>query len=304
MAAKRTMERTIGFIGLGIMGKPMATNLIRAGFPLVVHTRTREKAKALLEAGAREGRSPADVAANSDVVITIVTDTPDVERVILGKDGILSGGRSGQIVIDMSTISPEATRHMADTLKKSAMTMLDAPVTGGEIGAINGSLTIMVGGDRQAYEETLPVLRAVGKKVVYAGPSGAGQTIKLCNQILCAVNQVAVSEALMLAAKAGANLDTMLEVTTSGAGGSWALENLGRKVVAGDLKPAFMVRLMQKDLALVMELARKLALPLPGAALANQLLRAVEAEEGGRELGTQAMIKAYERLASFVLQRG
>jgi 3-hydroxyisobutyrate dehydrogenase len=190
---------------------------------------------------------------------------------------------------------------MADELEKKGITMLDAPVTGGEIGAINGTLTIMVGGDKKAYEETLPILQAMGKKVVYAGPSGAGQTIKLCNQILCAVNQVGVSEALMLAAKAGADLNTMLEVTTSGAGGSWALENLGRKVVAADLKPAFMVRLMQKDLALVMELARRLDLPLPGTALANQLLRAVEAEVGGKELGTQAMIKTYERLASFRL---
>jgi 3-hydroxyisobutyrate dehydrogenase len=244
-----------------------------------------------------------DVATNSDVVITIVTDTPDAERVILGENGVILGGRPGQVVIDMSTISPEATRRMADELKKKEMTMLDAPVTGGEIGAINGTLTIMVGGDRKTFEETLPILQAMGKKVIFAGPSGAGQTIKLCNQVLCAVNQVAVSEAVMLAAKAGADLSTMLEVTTSGAGGSWALENLGRKVVAGDLKPAFMIRLMQKDLALVMELARKVDLPLPGTVLANQLLRAVEAEAGGKELGTQAMIKAYERLASFKLPK-
>lgn len=296
------MKKKIGFIGLGIMGRPMATNLMKAGYSLVVYNRSREKTKRLVEAGAREGHSPKYVAANSDVVLTIVTDTPDVERVILGDDGIVWGGRPGQIVIDMSTISPDATRRMADELKKKGITMLDAPVTGGEIGAINGTLTIMVGGDKKAYEETLPILQAMGKKVVYAGPSGAGQTIKLCNQILCAVNQVGVSEALMLAAKAGADLNTMLEVTTSGAGGSWALENLGRKVVAADLKPAFMVRLMQKDLALVMELARRLDLPLPGTALANQLLRAVEAEEGGKELGTQAMIKTYERLASFRLR--
>lgn len=297
------MEKKIGFIGLGIMGQPMATNLVKAGYSLVVYNRTREKTKRLVEAGAKEGHSPKDVAANSDVVLTIVTDTPDVERVILGDEGVVWGGRPGQIVIDMSTISPDATRRMADELKKKAITMLDAPVTGGEIGAINGTLTIMVGGDRKAYEETLPILQAMGRKVVYAGPSGAGQTIKLCNQILCAVNQIGVSEALMLAAKAGADLNTMLEVTTSGAGGSWALENLGRKVVAGDLKPAFMVRLMQKDLALVMELARRLDLPLPGTALANQLLRAVEAEGGGKELGTQAMIKAYERLASLKLRQ-
>jgi len=297
------MERRIGFIGLGIMGKPMATNLMKAGYSLVVYTRTREKAQRLLETGAKEGHSPKDVAANSDVVLTIVTDTPDVERVILGENGVISGGRPGQIVIDMSTISPDATRRMADELKKKGITMLDAPVTGGEIGAINATLTIMVGGEKKAYEDTLPILEAMGKKVVHAGPSGAGQTIKLCNQILCAVNQVGVSEALMLAAKAGADLNTMLEVTTSGAGGSWALENLGRKVVAGDLKPAFMIRLMQKDLALVMDLAGRLNLPLPGTALANQLLRGVEAEGGGKELGTQAMIKAYERLASFKLHK-
>lgn len=297
------MKKTIGFIGLGIMGRPMAKNLLKAGYPLVVYNRTKGKAKELVEAGAEEGTSPKDVAARSDVVLTIVTDTPDVERVILGEEGVIEGGKAGQIVVDLSTISPEATRRMAEELKKKGIRMLDAPVTGGEIGAIHGTLTIMVGGDRKAYEEVLPILQAMGKKIVYAGPSGAGQTIKLCNQILCAVNQIGVSEALMLAAKAGVDLNTMLEVTTSGAGGSWALENLGRKVVAGDLKPAFMVRLMQKDLALVMELAKKLNLPLPGTALAVQLLRAVEAEEGGKELGTQAMIKAYERLAAFTLQR-
>lgn len=297
------MKKTIGFIGLGIMGRPMAKNLMKAGYPLVVYNRTREKARELIEAGAQEATAPKDVAARSDVVLTTVTDTPDVEQVILGKEGVIEGGRAGQIVVDLSTISPEATRRMAEELKKKGITMLDAPVTGGEIGAIHGTLTIMVGGDQKAYEEVLPILQAMGKKIVYAGPSGAGQTIKLCNQILCAVNQIGVSEALMLAAKAGVDLNTMLEVTTSGAGGSWALENLGRKVVAGDLKPAFMVRLMQKDLALVMELAGKLNLPLPGTALASQLLRAVEAEEGGKELGTQAMIKAYERLAAFTLRR-
>jgi len=297
------VDKQIGFIGLGIMGRPMAKNLLKAGFPLSVYNRTREKARELIKDGASEGSSPKDIASKTDVVITMVTGSPDVEAVVLGEEGIIQGARPGQIVVDMSTISPDVTRRIAETLRQQGVTMLDAPVTGGEIGAVNGTLTIMVGGDKVAFEACLPIFQAMGKRIVYAGPSGAGQTIKLCNQILAALNQIGVSEAIALCFKAGISLDTMLEVTTTGAGGSWALEHLGRKVLAGDLKPAFMIRLMQKDLALVLELAKQLNLPLPGTALANQLLRAVEAEEGGGNLGTQAMIKAYERLGHFTLHK-
>ncbi|MBI2571602.1 MAG: NAD(P)-dependent oxidoreductase [Candidatus Schekmanbacteria bacterium] len=293
------MKDRVGFIGLGIMGAPMALNVAKAGYHLTVFTRTRLKAAPLEEAGATIACSPAEVADASDVVMLCVTDTPDVEAVLFAADGVLSLPHPGLVVVDCSTISPAASRAIAHRLTALEMTFLDAPVTGGQVGAVAGTLTVMVGGPANALERVRPVLSAISRKIVHCGPAGAGQTVKLCNQILGAVNQIAVSEALLLAAKAGIDLETMLEVTTSGAASSWALDVLGRKVVHGDLAPAFMVRLMQKDLHLVLELARELDAPLPGTALANQLLRAVQAEPGGGELGTQAMIRAYERLAAF-----
>lgn len=297
------LETTVGWIGTGIMGRPMALNLVKKGFRLNVHNRTPEKARAVVEAGGVWKASPREVAEASDVIVTIVTDTPDVEAVLFGDRGVIHGVRAGQTLIDMSTISPGATREFAARLAGRGVDMLDAPVSGGEVGAVRGTLTIMVGGEPEVFERCRPVLEAVGTRITRVGKTGSGQVVKACNQVLCAVNQIAVSEALSLCHRAGIDLDAMHRVVTGGAGNSWALETLGRKVIDGDLKPAFMVRLIQKDLNIVSELAGRLGLPLPGTSLAVQLFRAVEAEEGGGDLGTQAMIQAYERLGNFRLPR-
>lgn len=294
------MEERIGFIGLGIMGAPMAENLLKAGYSVVVHNRTRSKEQPLAAKGADVASSPAEVASRSDVLITIVPDTPDVERVLLGSSGVLEQARPGLLVVDMSTISPERTREMARRLEENGAEMLDAPVTGGDVGAREGTLTIMAGGSKHAFQRALPILQAMGKRVHHVGPNGAGQALKLCNQILCAVNMVGLCEAISLASRSGLDLEQFIEVLGSGAGGSWALSNLGPKIVKRELGPAFMVRLMQKDLSLAQEQARQVGVPVSGTALAQQLFRGLESSGEG-ELGTQAMIQVYERWADFRL---
>ncbi len=289
-------DRRIGFIGLGIMGRPMAENLLKAGFSLTVHNRTRSKERPLADAGANVAASAAEVAAKSDVVITMVPDTPDVEAALLGPNGVHEAMRPGLLVVDMSTISPDREREMATILREQGCELLDAPVTGGDVGAQQGTLMIMVGGDKAAFDNVLPVLRAMGKGVHHVGPSGAGQSLKLCNQILSAVNMMALTEALLLAGRAGIDLEQFIEVLGGGAGGSWQLTNLGPKIVRRELGPAFMIRLMQKDLSLAEELGRRLNVPLFSTALAQQLYRGLEASGDGA-LGTQAMILALERLA-------
>lgn len=287
----------LGFIGLGIMGAPMAQHLLQAGYPLRVFTRTRAKAEPVLAAGATWCATPAEVARGCAVLLTIVTDTPDVEAVLFGSQGAATTLTRDVCVIDMTTISPAATRVFAQRLAEQGVTLLDAPVTGGDVGARQATLTIMVGGPAEAFERVRPILATMGRKIVHVGPSGAGQTLKACNQILCAVNMIGVCEALLLARESELPLDVALDTLGSGAGGSWAWTNLGAKIAAGDLNPAFMIRLIQKDLRIVQETAQQLGIPLAGTGLAQQLFRAVEAEPGGGERGTQAMIRAIERLA-------
>lgn len=289
---------TIGFVGTGIMGGPMAGHFLRAGHPLFVHTRTRAKAAPLEAQGARWCDTPADAASACDVLMLNVPDTPDVEAVLFGPRGAAEALRPGTVVVDFSTIRPQATREFARRLAQRQVTLLDAPVTGGQVGAQNATLTIMVGGEANAFVRVRPLLEQLGKKVVHVGESGNGQLLKACNQILCAVNQIAVCEALLLAEKSGLNLATAIDTLGGGAGGSWAWTNLGAKIVAGDLRPAFMIKLIQKDLRIVQDAAQRLGIPLPGTALAQQLFRAVQAQPGGDELGTQAMIEAYRRLAT------
>jgi 3-hydroxyisobutyrate dehydrogenase len=288
------MEK-IGFIGLGIMGKPMSLNLLKAGFELIVYNRTQQKADELIKAGAAGAQSPAEVAANSDIIITIVSDTPDVEEVILGKNGIIRNIKQGSVVIDMSTISPSATRRIAAELHRKGAEMLDAPVSGGDTGAINGTLAIMVGGREDVFNRCFPIFEAMGKTITYVGDNGMGQTVKLCNQILVTVTNMAVSEAVLFAQKAGLNADIMIEATKGGAAGSWQLENLGPKMNAEDFAPGFMIDLQQKDLRLVLEMARENNLPLPATAMVNQLFAGNQNRgEGG--LGTQALIKSIKRI--------
>ena len=233
----------IGFIGLGIMGLPMARNLLKAGHAVIAYNRTRAKADQLAADGAKITDTPRQVAENADIIITIVTDTPDVEAVLFGPDGIAAGAKAGTIIVDMSTISPIRTKEFAAKLAEQQVELLDAPVSGGDIGAQKGTLTIMVGGTETAYQKCLPLFEVMGSRVTHVGPSGSGQMVKMCNQILCAVNMLGVCEALSLAKKSGLDLDKMLNVVTAGAGGSWALQNLGTKIVKGELEPAFMVKL-------------------------------------------------------------
>ena len=288
------MEK-IGFIGLGIMGKPMSLNLLKAGFSVTVYNRTTAKMEELVKAGAQKADSPEKVAEMSDIIITIVSDTPDVREVILGKKGIINSVKSGSVVIDMSTISPAVTKEIAKELRKKGVEMLDAPVSGGDTGAINGTLAIMVGGSEKTFTRCHSVFEAMGKTITYVGSNGMGQTTKLCNQILVTVTNMAVSEAVLFAQKAGLDADIMIEATKGGAAGSWQLANLGPKMVSEDYAPGFMIDLQQKDLRLVLEAAREMNLPLPAVGFVNQLLTGNQNRGEGKQ-GTQALIKSIKRI--------
>jgi len=283
------MKQRIAFIGMGVMGLPMACNLLKAGFALTVHSRTAAKAQPALAAGAAWAHTPAAAAATADVVITCVTDTPDVQAVLLGKNGVIESARKGLICVDMSTICPDTTRRMAATLAEKGVTLLDAPVSGGQIGAIEAKLSIMVGGDAAALETVRPVLEAMGRTITHCGPSGSGQTTKLANQIMVIHTLMSMAEGLAFAEKAGLDLQKTHAVTCGGAAYSHSLKVLGEKVLNGDMKPAFAVDLQIKDLRLVLDAARRIGQPLPGTALAMQLLESLAAKGRGKD-GTQALI--------------
>jgi len=280
----------IGYIGIGIMGLPMAGNLLKAGHSLYVHNRTLGKCDSLSAQGATVCASPAEVAENAEVVFINVPDTPDVEQVIFGSNGISQSASSGLIVVDNSTISPSATRQFAERLKDKGVEYLDAPVSGGDVGARKGTLAIMVGGDEQVFQKCLALLEILGSKIVRVGPVGAGQTTKACNQLFCALHMLACCEGILLAKKAGLDPAAMVDVVSSGAGGSWALANLGPKIVADDLDPGFMIELLCKDLRLVAELAQEAELSLSGIELAQGLFNKARGEGLGR-LGTQALCR-------------
>ena len=287
----------IGFIGLGIMGAPMARNLMAAGYSLKVYNRSdRPRVQEVVDAGGERVATPEEAARGSQVVITIVTDTPDVEDVILGENGAIAGVEEGATVIDMSTVSPRVTREIAAALKEKGVDMLDAPVSGGDVGAQQGTLSIMVGGDQQVFDECLPVFEAMGKNINLIGGNGAGQVTKLCNQIGVSVANLAMAEALMLAAASDLDVGKVVDAISGGAAGSWQLTNLGPRVLQGDFDPGFMVRLQQKDLKLVLESANDVKLALPAVSIAHQYFNIVE-RMGCADEGTQALIKAYEAQA-------
>ena len=290
------IDKTVGVIGIGLMGEPMAGNLINAGYPVRIFTRTKSKAEKLIANGAQWCDSAAALASEADVVITIVTDSPDVEAVYLGENGVCAGLRPGMLCIDMSTISPEVARSVAVEVGKRGCGFLDAPVSGGKTGAEAGTLAIMVGGSESDVARAKPIFDVLGANSVHCGAVGNGQITKLCNQILCGLNLLAVSEAMAFAKRNGLDLNTMLSVVTKGAAGSWALENLGRRMIDRDFAPMFMIDLQQKDLRLTLENARMNKVPLPGTALVHQLLAVNQAAGEGRE-GTQALGKILERMA-------
>jgi 3-hydroxyisobutyrate dehydrogenase len=286
----------VGFIGLGLMGRPMSLNLLKAGFPLIVWNRTPSKADSVVKAGAALGRSPADVASRSDVVITMVSDSPDVEQVVLGPGGVIEGARRGSVLVDMSTISPAVTRSTARLLAAKGVAMLDAPVSGGTGGAQNATLSIMAGGDPEVLQRCMPVFQAMGQRVTHCGPIGMGQVTKLVNQIIVTGTLSAVCEGLLFGAKAGVDLQAVQRAVSGGAANSWQLENLGPRILSGDFAPGFMVKLLQKDLRLVDEAATEMGLPLFTTLIAQQVLR-VAAHLGLGDEGTQAYIKALEAMA-------
>lgn len=290
-------KTTVGFVGLGIMGAPMALNLLKAGYALRVYNRSdRPRVQEVVDAGGARVTTPSAAAEGSEVVITMVTDTPDVEAVILAEDGVIHGVAPGATVIDMSTVSPRVTQEIAATLKEKGVNMLDAPVSGGDVGAINGTLSIMVGGDEEVFNECMPVFEAMGTNINLIGGNGAGQTTKLCNQIAVSVNNLAMAEALMLAAASEMDVQKVLDAISGGAAGSWQLSNLGPRILDDDFAPGFMVKLQQKDLKLVLQAANDIKLALPGASIAHQYFNIVE-RAGGADEGTQALIKAYEMQA-------
>ncbi|MEK6324530.1 MAG: NAD(P)-dependent oxidoreductase [Acidobacteriota bacterium] len=283
----------IGFIGLGIMGKPMAMNLLKAGFTLTVYNRTAAKCRPLVDAGAASVSSPRDAAECSDVVVTVVSDTPDVEEVLFGDEGIWYGLKEGQILIDMSSISPAATQRFATRLRDKKVEMLDAPVTGGEKGAIEGTLAIMVGGKRETFDRCSPIFQAMGKTIVYAGQSGSGQKTKLVNQILCAQHIVALADGLRFARLSGLDMEATLKVVSGGAAGSWMLSNLAPRILQNDFAPGFMIKLQQKDLRLVREALQEMRATYPATELAYSLFTEAVANGLG-ELGTQGFINLFK----------
>jgi 2-hydroxy-3-oxopropionate reductase len=290
------MSINVGFIGPGIMGGPMALNLIKGGHKLWVYARRPEAMQTLVEAGATACASAAEVARHTDVIFTMVSDTPDVESVIFGEHGIGKHARSGSVIVDMSTISPTATKVFAERLAKQGIEMLDAPVSGGETGAINGTLSIMVGGKTKVFERVKPLFECMGKNIVHIGDNGAGQVAKACNQIVVAVTIEAVAEALTFARKNGADPAKVREALMGGFAGSKIMEVHGKRMLDNDFKPGFKVGLHQKDMRIVMETAHQLGVALPAAAMVTQHLNALMGT-GGTDLDSAAVVKIIERMS-------
>ena len=282
----------VGFIGLGIMGQPMAQNLVKAGHLLTVYNRTASRCDPLQAVGAKVATTPKAVAQATEVIITIVSDTPDVEAVLFGADGVIEGIGAGKVVVDMSTISPAETESFAARLGERGALMLDAPVSGGDKGAIAGALSIMVGGSEEAFAKAKPLFDAMGKNIVHVGGNGDGQRTKACNQIAGALHVVAMSEALNLARAAGLDGEKVLAAISQGAAGSWMLSNLAPRALKNDFDPGFMIKLQAKDLRLAAEEIERLGIGAEGTLLAKALFdRATEMGMG--ELGTQGLYKLY-----------
>ena len=289
----------IGFVGLGMMGLPMAKNLVDAGYGVTVVDLNPSTVAAAQAFGSESAGSAADVASVSDIVITMVPHSQHVEAVISGENGILEGLNPGSIVIDMSTIDPEMGKKMAALIEEKGSNFVDAPVTGGVMGAEAGTLSILVGGNAEAFERSLPVLNVLGGNVAHMGPVGSGHTTKIANQIIGAAALAGVSEAFVLAKKSGLDMQAFYEAVKDGAGRSWALETLGPKILDGDFAPGFMVKHMQKDLRLADQLAAKTGTAIPTSALIAQLYRSVQVSEPDADSqGHQALVQAIEMLSN------
>jgi 2-hydroxy-3-oxopropionate reductase len=290
------MAKKIGFIGLGIMGKPMARNLLKAGHAVTVYNRSRPAMEELHRAGAHLGPSPKDVAAAAEIVITMLPNSPDVEAVVLGPNGVLEGATPGTILADMSTISPLVSQKIYREAKQRGVRALDAPVSGGEKGAIEGILSVMVGGDKEVFDAVVPVFQAMGKTITYMGPAGAGGFTKLANQVIVAINLTAISEALTLGAKAGLDPERLIQALGGGMAGSRCLDMKGPQIIKGNFQPGFKIDLHYKDLGLIMEAARALQVPLPTTAVVQELFSALRVKGRGG-LDHSAVITLIEDLA-------
>ncbi|MEZ6100451.1 MAG: NAD(P)-dependent oxidoreductase [Pirellulaceae bacterium] len=286
----------IGWIGTGVMGRSMCGHLLAAGYATTVYNRSREKAQCLLDAGATWADSPKDVAAASDVVFSIVGYPHDVRSVILGEHGVLAGCKNGAVIVDMTTSQPALAVEIAERAAANGVRAMDAPVSGGDVGAREARLSIMVGGSRETFDELLPLWERMGKTVVYQGPAGSGQHTKMVNQILIATNMIGVCEALLYGHRAGLDLPTVLKSVSSGAAGSWSLSNLGPRIMQNDFAPGFFVEHFIKDMQIALDESRRLGLALPGLALAHQLYVALAAQGHARD-GTQALELALASLS-------
>ncbi|MBI4610739.1 MAG: 2-hydroxy-3-oxopropionate reductase [Candidatus Rokubacteria bacterium] len=291
------MAQRIGFIGLGIMGRPMARNLLKAGYSLVVHSRSQGPVQELVKEGAAAAAAPKSVAEQVDYLITMLPNSPDVELVALGANGIIEGARPGLIFVDMSTISPIVSQKVARALEAKGVRMLDAPVSGGEKGAVEGTLSIMVGGDKAVFDQVLPIFQAMGKTITHLGPLGAGGFTKLANQIIVAVNLTAIAEALTLAAKAGLDIELTIKALSGGLAGSRCLEQKTPNYLGRSYRPGFKVDLHYKDLGLILETSRALGVPLPTTALVQELFNALRARGRGG-LDHSGVITLLEELAA------
>lgn len=278
------------------MGQGMSKNLLKAGYEVTVWNRTVSKTKSVVEAGAKLAKNPKEVAETSEVIVSIVTGSNDVKEVILGENGAIHGAKKGAIFIDMSTISPIATKEVAEELSKKGIEMIDAPVSGGVIGANNGTLSIMVGGKPEIYEKCKPILEAMGKTITYIGGNGDGQVCKAVNQILVGTAMLGVAEALVFAKKAGVDVEKVHQAVSGGAAGGWQLTNNGGRVLKGDMSPGFKIKDYLKDLGIIMETAAETKMPLPATSLVLQMYRHCQAEDM-LDNGTQAVVKAVEKLA-------
>lgn len=291
------MSEKIAFLGTGLMGAPMAINLLRAGYEVACFNRTQAKTAPVVEAGGTAHATPSEAVQDAHVVISMVTDGPDVEAVLFGENGAATSAAPGALFIDMSTIAPEKARELSQTAQARGFRFLEAPVTGGTIGAQNATLSILAAGAQSDFDEAMPLFQAMGKTITFCGPAGSGQGVKLCNQIMGAMNLLGVCEALILCQKMGIPGEKLVEGLSGGAAASWALQNLAPKILRGDFAPGFMVDTQQKDMRLVAQAAEEAQAALPGAALATQLWRAAQANGDGSD-GIQAMYKVLAQMAN------
>ncbi|MGE7602205.1 NAD(P)-dependent oxidoreductase [Peribacillus sp. NPDC097675] len=288
----RKEDTVIGFIGTGVMGNSMAGNLLKAGYEVFVYTRTKEKADELIVQGAKWAASPREIGKQTNVIISMVGYPSDVEEIFLGEQGLIEHAKEGTVLIDMTTSTPSLAVKIAEEAKKKGMEALDAPVSGGDIGARDAKLTIMVGGDHKSFENILPILESMGSNIVHLGPAGSGQHTKMCNQIAIASNMIGVTEAISYAKRAGLDPEKVLQSISSGSAGSWSLSNLVPRMVKGDFEPGFYIKHFIKDMKIALDEVEKMGLQAPGLTLSKSLYEGL-AEAGEENSGTQALYKHY-----------